>query len=204
MREISVCTFYWRKVGWHWLMMEVTMVCRWLLHWHACGIPSILSVFTAKNRWAHATSLSEIVCLTVSETTIFCFLRDVPSAPVQSSTYVTSFTALRALVFLKFDFEAFHLMQACSHTSCETTYLLYVMYFLLHDSLDVAHTTYIRTNKFPMCPACQFSSECGVLQWHQKQLRVARFKQFSFKPVLAVSTTPDWSLVGGCCQDSSF
>jgi len=67
---------------------------RWLQHWHASGIPSILFAFTAKSRWAHVTSLSATVCLTASETIIFCFLRDVPSVLVRSSTYVTSFISL--------------------------------------------------------------------------------------------------------------
>ena len=40
------------------------------------------------------------------------------------------------------------------------------------------------TDKFLMRPTCQFESESGTLRWRQKQLRVARFKQLSFKPVL--------------------
>jgi len=45
------------------------------------------------------------------------------------------------------------------------------------------------TNKFLTRSTCQFASESVALWWRQKQLRVARFKQFSFKPVLKMSKT---------------
>ena len=41
--------------------------------------------------------------------------------------------------------------------------------------------TYVHTIKFLTCHTCQFTSESVMTP---KQLRVARFKQFSFKPVL--------------------
>jgi len=44
-----------------------------------------------------------------------------------------------------------------------------------------------------MCPTCQFASESGALQWGQKQLRVARFKQFSFKSVLTCQKRISWT-----------
>jgi len=52
------------------------------------------------------------------------------------------------------------------------------------DDDDDEHTYTIHTNKFMMHPTCQFASKSGALRWHQKQLRIARFKQYSYKPVL--------------------
>ena len=43
---------------------------------------------------------------------------------------------------------------------------------------------YNKANEFITRPTCQFASESGALRWRQKQLRLARFKQFSLKPVL--------------------
>ena len=53
--------------------------------------------------------------------------------------------------------------------------------------------TYIHTNKFLMRPPCQFASQSGALRWHQKQLWVARFKQFSFKLVLKCQKRISWT-----------
>jgi len=50
------------------------------------------------------------------------------------------------------------------------------------------------TNKFLTRSTCQFASESGALRWRQKkQLRVARFKQFSFKPVLKCQKRISWT-----------
>ena len=46
------------------------------------------------------------------------------------------------------------------------------------------NTIQYNTSKFLTRPTCQFASESGALRWRQKQLWVAGFKQFSFKPVL--------------------
>ena len=50
--------------------------------------------------------------------------------------------------------------------------------------LCCSSVTYIQINKFLTRPTCQITSESGALRWRQKQSWVARFKQFSFKPVL--------------------
>jgi len=56
-----------------------------------------------------------------------------------------------------------------------------------------AFNTYIHTNKFLTWPTYQFASESGALRWYQKQLWVARFKQFSFKPVLKCQKRISWT-----------
>ena len=58
-----------------------------------------------------------------------------------------------------------------------------------HSSRD----TCIHTNKFLTRPTCQFARESGALRWRQKQLWVARFKQFSFKPVLKCQKPISWT-----------
>jgi len=49
------------------------------------------------------------------------------------------------------------------------------------------------TIKFLMCPTFQFARKSGALRWCQKQLRVAKFKQFSFKPVLRCEKRISWT-----------
>jgi len=71
-------------------------------------------------------------------------------------------------------------------------------------------TSNIHTNKFLTRPTCQFASESGALRWRQKQLRVARLKQFSFKPVLNVKnvsaervwTPSEFQTVGAAAQNA--
>jgi len=49
---------------------------------------------------------------------------------------------------------------------------------MMHKGMEIWHTIQCNTNKFLMCPTCQFASESGALRWHQKQLRAERFNAY--------------------------
>ena len=49
---------------------------------------------------------------------------------------------------------------------------------MMHKGMEIWRTIQCNTNKFLMCPTCQFASESGALRWHQKQLRAERFNAY--------------------------
>ena len=90
-----------------------------------------------------------------------------------------------------------HLVCICEYCSNITVHGLYRQWL----SVIGGEIQYNR-NKFITRPTCQFASESRALRWRQKQLRVARFKQFSFKPVLKCQKRISWT-AGRGHQESS-
>ena len=79
-----------------------------------------------------------------------------------------------------------------THTPTHT-YIHPHMHTYIHPYTHTPTHAYIHTYKFIMRLTCQFASKSGALQWYQKQLRVARLKPFSFKPVLKSQKLISWT-----------